>query len=385
MKYARLGSSDLLVSEVCLGTMTWGVQNTEADAHAQLDYALSRGVNFIDTAERYPIPESYPGHIPGTTESIIGSYLEKHPDVRSKLIIATKVMGYVRNSRIPASRRDSSSTVSGTDNDNNDDVADCRLDASSIHAACTASLRRLRTSYIDLYQLHTPDRYVPLFGARDYRLSRERDDAVPICETLTALKELLNAGKIRAYGLANETTFGVCEYVRIADELDMPRPASIQNAFCLLNRQFECELAEACAPRNFNIGLLPWSALGAGSLTGKYTKLLSDDDEEKRGKGLEKCRLVRFQGFQGRFLSRPALEAVRKYERVAEGAGMAMTKMALAFCKSRWYVASTLIGATGIEQLRENIDAFEIELDDHVLRLIDDVHNENKDISLEVR
>lgn len=376
MKYNRLGTSELLVSEVCLGTMTWGVQNSEADAHEQLDYAISRGVNFIDTAEIYPVPGSAADQVPGTTERYIGTYLEKHPEVRDKLIIATKVMGFSRNSKTVAQRYDPPLTK--------EPFPDSRLDADNIRTACDASLRRLQTSYIDLYQLHWPDRDVPIFGRREYRIDRERD-SIPIRDTLIALKGLLDEGKIRAYGLSNETTFGVCEFVRIADELGMPRPVSIQNAFCLLNRQFECELAEACAPRNFNIGLLPWSILGGGSLTGKYNKELEfPDDHAKAHEGIEGARFVLFPNFQGRFKSPPALKAILKYQKIAQDNGMSVATLAQAFCKSRWYIPSSIIGATKISQLKENIDAFELDLDEKTLKKIDEVHNENKDITLAV-
>lgn len=376
MKYNRLGNSELIVSEVCLGTMTWGVQNTEADAHEQLDYAISRGVNFLDTAEAYPVPTTVPGQVPGTTERYIGTYLAKHPEARSKLIIATKVMGFMPNSKTVAHRHDPPLTK--------EPFPTSRLDGENIRNACAASLHRLQTSYIDLYQLHWPDRAVPLFGHREYRVDQEHD-SVPIRETLIALKGLLDEGKIRAYGLSNESTFGVCEFVRIADELDMPRPASIQNAFCLINRQFEGELAEACAPRNFNIGLLPWSILGGGSLTGKYNKELEfPDDHKKAHEGIEDARHALYPSFQIRYKTPAALNAILKYTKIAQDNGMSTATLAQAFCKSRWYIPSSIIGATKMSQLKENIDAFEIDLDDKVLASIDEVHNENKDVAVVV-
>lgn len=352
--------------------MTWGMQNTEEEAHAQIDYALSRGVNFLDTAELYPIPTSHPDQVPGRSEEIIGSYLAEHPDVRPKLIIATKVMGYSKRSKTAARRY--------PDKQWGGNLPDARLDAESIRTACDASLRRLQTDYIDLYQLHWPDRYVPSFGVRSYRPKMERE-AVPIRETLLALKELMDKGKIRAYGLSNETTFGVCQFVRLADELDMPRPATIQNPFCLLNRQFEGELAEACAPRNFNIGLLPWSILGGGVLTGKYNGKVDNRLESVDG-NLLKARLIKFRPFQGRFLTKQTLAVTELYQQIAAKRGMSVTTLALAFCKSRWYIPSSIIGATSVEQLRENIDAFEVDLDEETLAEIDDVHNANKDIAV---
>lgn len=371
MKYNKLGSSELLVSDVCLGTMTWGLQNTEKEAHEQIEYAISRGINFIDTAELYPVPTSAPDQVPGRTEEIIGSYIASNPGVREKLIIATKVVGYGIKSRTVSARYPERSEWP-------EGYPDARLDAASIRTACEASLKRLQTNYIDLYQLHWPDRYVPLWGERTYNPGRERD-AVSIRETLLALKELLDSGKIRAYGLSNETTYGVCEFARIAGELNMPRPASIQNAFCLLNRQFEGELAEACAPNNLNIGLLPWSILGGGVLTGKYNGKLDSNFDPVDG-SLSKARFVKFKSFQGRFVSDQTLRATDLYAKIAEEKGMSVATLAQSFCKSRWYIPSSIIGATTIEQLRENIDAFEIDLDADTLSKIDSIHNAHKDL-----
>lgn len=374
MKYNKLGCSDLLVSEVCLGTMTWGVQNTENDAHAQLDMAIAAGVNFIDTAELYPVPTSAPGHEPGRSERYIGTYINSHPGIREQLIIATKVIGFSRNSVTAANRH--------SERDYGDKFPDGRLDRTSILEACDASLKRLQTHYVDLYQLHWPDRYAPMFGARAYDLKRERD-AVPIRETLLALKDLIDSGKIRAYGLSNESTFGVCEFVRLADEIGMPRPASIQNSFCLLNRAFEFELAEACSPRNFNIGLLPWSILAGGVLTGKYNGKLNATFDPVDD-SLNDARFVKFKFFQGRFVSQETLKITHQYAEIAKGAGMSVATLAQAFCKSRWYIPSSIIGATTSEQLKENLAAFDVELSDKVLQQIDRVHNSNKDPVVQV-
>ena len=353
--------------------MTWGIQNTEEEAHQQLDYAISRGVNFLDTAEVYPVPSSAPGWKPGRSEEHIGRYIAKHPDIRSKLIIATKISGF----------SPSSQTVANRHPDRTYDAANlpaARLDAQSIQEACDASLRRLRTDYIDLYQLHWPDRYVPLFGGRSYKPENERD-SIPIKDTLMGLKKLLDDGKIRAYGLSNETTFGVCEFVRLADEIGMPRPASIQNSFCLLNRAFEWELAEACSPLNYNIGLLPWSILAGGALTGKYNDKL-DAEKNPIDNSLDGSRFVMFKGFMGRFCSDTALDITARYQKIAKENGMSVATLAQAFCKSRWYIPSSIIGATSLEQLKENIDAFDVELSEDVLAAIDEVHNSNKDVNV---
>lgn len=370
MKFTTLGSSTLRVSEVCLGTMTWGLQNTEAEAHEQIDYALERGINFLDTAELYPVPSSAPDWVPGKSEEYIGTYLSAHPGLREKLIIASKIMGYNAKASVPVNRDPNADLENATG-------LPARQDKKSVREACEASLRRLQTDYIDLYQLHWPDRYVPLFGHRTYDPKKERD-AVPIRETLEALKELLDEGKIKAYGLSNETTFGVCEFVRIADELEMPRPITIQNAFCLLNRSFESELAEACAPSNFNIGLLPWSVLAGGVLSGKYNGRL-DDRFDPVDKSLDKARFVMFKSFQGRFVSKQTLEKTEQYRQVGKSKGMSVATLAQAFCKSRWYIPSTIIGATTLEQLKENIDSFDVELDKETLDAVDQIHTECKD------
>lgn len=348
------------VSEVCLGTMTFGVQNTEAEGHEQIEYALERGVNFIDTAEMYPVPSSAPGWKPGRTEEIIGTWLAKNPDMRKDVIIATKVAGFSRNSETAANR-----TVPPGE------PKDARLDRESILAACDASLRRLQTDYIDLYQLHWPDRYAPIFGSTAYDRTREREGSVSIKETVAALGELVKAGKIKHWGLSNESTFGVCEFVRKADELGVPRPISIQNSFCLLHRSFETELAEACAPSNYNIGLLPWTPLAGGALTGKYLPGADPDNG----------RLVRYEGFHSRYVKPDAVAATVQYKKIADDAGISLATMSLAWCRTRFYVASTIIGATKMSQLKEDIDAFcdDVVLSEDTLKAIDKVHLKCRD------
>jgi aryl-alcohol dehydrogenase-like predicted oxidoreductase len=357
MEKRRLGGSDLLVTPVCLGTMTWGVQNTEEEAHAQLDYAIKeRGVNFLDTAEVYPIPSSDPKWKPGRTEEMIGTWLAKNPERRKDIVIATKVSGFSKES-----------TTAGNRTDPPGPAIPARLDAASVRAACLGSLRRLQTDYIDLYQIHWPDRYVPLFGKTQYDPQQERD-SVPIQETLGALWELIKEGKIRHYGVSNETTFGVCEWARAAAALGAPPPVSIQNSFSLLHRSFEMELAEACAPRNHNVGLLPWSPLAGGALSGKYLDASPAD-----------ARFTLFPSFQLRYVQPNVVAAIRKYQAIADRAGVSLTTLALAWCKSRWYVGSTIIGATTLAQLKEDIDAFGHNLDADTLAAIDQVHLEYKD------
>ncbi|CAI7774268.1 unnamed protein product [Closterium sp. NIES-54] len=337
MKRVTLGSSDLSVSQACFGLMTFGQQNTEAEGHALLDYAVSRGVNFVDVAEVYPVPMR--SETAGRTEEILGTWL-KNKD-RSSIIVATKVAGYNPASYTPGNREQPRSN----------ELADCRLDRESIRKACAASLRRLQTDYIDLYQIHWPDRYVPKFGVTQYKPEKEYP-SIPIEETVAAMGELIKEGKIRHYGLSNETTFGVCEYVHAARRLGVPPPVSIQNSFSLVHRSFETELAEACAPSHYNIGLLPWSPMGGGALSGKYNG----------GKKPPGARFTLFEGYQERFTTGAMAEASQVYTDFAESVGIPPAQLALAWCKSRWYVTSTIFGATTMEQLKENLDAFEMDL-----------------------
>ena len=313
--------------------------------------------------------ESDPSWMPGTTEKFIGSWLAKNSSaVREDVVLATKIAGFGASAKIVGNRRREETTATG------------RLDRASIKSACDASLARLQTDYIDLYQLHWPDRYVPIgafFGSPAYTAALERSDSIPIRESVEALGELIKAGKIKHYGLSNESTFGVCEFVRAADELGVPRPVSIQNSFCLLHRSFETELAEACAPSNFDIGLLPWTPLGGGALTGKYL-----DGASNAAEG----RLVKYAkyGFHQRYLNDPSRVATAEYKKIADEAGVTLATLALAWCKSRFYVSSTIIGATSMTQLKENIDAFapDVVLSEETLVAIDRVHQRCRDPSI---
>ena len=361
-----LGNSTIEVTNVCLGTMTWGVQNTEEEAFEQLDYAIKvRGVNFIDTAELYPVPSSSALWVAGNTEKIIGKWIERNKELRKELIVATKVAGFIEASDIPKMRTEPAGK----------EKMSTRLDRESILSACDASLRRLKTDYIDVYQLHWPDRYIPLFGSCEYDRRKERDGKfAPVAfeETVLALKELLDAGKIKSYGLSNETSYGVCEFVRVADKLGVPRPVSIQNSFCLLHRSYETELAETCAPSHHNISLLPWTPLAGGALSGKYLN----------GAKPKKARFTEFPTFQDRYINEASQIATKKYAEIAEKAGVSLTAMSLAWCATRQYVGSTIIGATTMEQLKEDIDAFEpgrVTLSEETLRAIDDVHMQCRD------
>lgn len=378
MEYVRLGASDLRVSTVCLGTMTWGIQNSEAEAHDQLDYAISRGVNFIDTAEVYPMPPSAPEYVAGRTEEIIGSYLLARPNIRANLVIATKIIGYVDETTTVCSTSVVTNRCAKQFHDKPPRYA--RLDAQSVINACTASLHRLQTTYIDLFYLHWPDRYTPLFGRRAYDVSQERP-SVPFHDTLRGLQYLLEAGLIRAYGLSNETAFGVYTCFQTARELNMPPPAALQNPFSLLDRSFEGQLAEMCAPCNLNIPLIPWGILAGGTLTGVPRSCIISCTENTNDLSSlpDNSRFVRFKGFQSRFRNSAALTATSQYFKIAHHHNMTLATLAQAFCKSRWYIASTIVSATTISQLEENLRAFDIDLDRVVLLEIDQVHNKNKD------
>lgn len=338
MKLNRLAKSDLQVSEICLGTMTFGEQNSEKESHAQLDYALSRGINFLDAAEMYPVPPR--SETQGRTETFVGSWLKRQ--ARDKLIVATKItapgrgFGWVRGGPKAVNDKEIGEAIEG-------------------------SLRRLQTDYIDLYQIHWPDRYVPSFGGLFYEPRDERP-STGIGEQLEALSAQVKAGKIRYVGLSNETPWGVMEFLRLARERKLPVAVSIQNAFNFLNRTFESGLSELT--RHEDIPLLAYSPLGFGHLTGKYLAGAKPDG----------ARLTRFPPFGQRYAKPNVEAAAAAYTELAARSGLSPTAMAIAFVRSRWFVASTIIGATTLDQLRENIDAAQIELPAAVLAEIDSIH-----------
>lgn len=339
MQKIKLGSSDLQVSKICLGTMTFGEQNTEAQAHDQLDYALEHGINFIDTAEMYPVMPR--AKTQGATERCIGSWLKKSGR-RSDVILATKVAG-------------PSANMTWIRNGQNN------LNAANIHAAVNDSLSRLQTDYIDLYQLHWPSRNVPIFGQTSFNPEAERD-CVPIEETLSVLDDLVRAGKIRHIGVSNESAWGVSEFVKQAESKGLPRIASIQNGYHLANRSFESALDETCFREN--VGMLAYSPLAFGQLTAKYI-------ENPGAQG----RLTIFPPqWSPRYLRPTVIEASRRYAALARANGMTPTELALAWCYSRWFIASTIIGATTMAQLKENIDAFSVKLSDDVIKGVNAIH-----------
>lgn len=335
MRYQQLADSDLKVSEVCLGTMTFGQQNSEAEGHRQLDLALEMGVNFIDTAEMYPVPAS--AETQGSTETYVGSWLARGN--RDKVVLATKVAA---NSNMTWIRGGG------------------RLDRANIREAIEGSLRRLQTDYVDLYQVHWPDRYVPKFGGFHFKQEQYYDGA-PILETMQVMTDLIAEGKIRHYGLSNETPFGTCEYLRLAEKHGLAKPISIQNAYNLLNRVYDTQMAEVSY--HSGIPLLPYSPLAFGFLTGKY----------RNNARPEGSRVATFPKYAQRYQNKVnAAEAIEAYAALAGEAGL--TQLALRFCAARPFVASTIIGATNLAQLRDNINAFETPLSEDVMKEIDAIH-----------
>lgn len=346
METIRLGQSDLQVSRICLGTMTFGEQNSEAEGHSQLDYAVSRGINFIDTAEMYPVKpraETY-----GETERIVGKWLKRQQ--RDRIVLATKVAG---PARMPWIRN-------GGD-----------LTPGSIREAVEDSLKRLQTDYIDLYQIHWPARNAPIFGQRQFDPQRERD-CTSIQAQLEAMADLVRAGKIRYVGVSNETPWGVAEFVKQAELHGLPRIATIQNPYNLVNRSFEQGLDEACF--RTGVSLLVYSPLAFGQLTGKY---LLEGAGEPTFNPAAQGRLTRFPAdWSPRYLRPETLAACARYVQLAREAGLTPAAMALAWCYSRWFAASTIIGATSLDQLRENIDAWDVRLPEAVVAGIEAVHRE---------
>lgn len=353
MKNVSLGHSGLNVSPICLGTMTFGEQVAEPDAFAILDRAFGRGVNFLDTAEMYSVParaETF-----GATETILGRWFAQHPGQRQKVVLATKVAGPSRG--MPWIREGKGMT------------------AADIVASCEGSLRRLQTDVIDLYQIHWPERHVPAFGTRYYDPSKETSQT-PIHEQLDALAGLVKAGKVRAIGLSNETPYGVHEFVRLAEQHGLPRVASVQNPYCLLNRTYENALDETC--HRLGVSLLAYSPLAFGLLTGKF------DASGTTGPGApEGARMARYESVRKQRWGRPeALQAARRYNQLARDHGLTPTRMALAFCYTKWQVASTIIGVTSLAQLDEDLDAWGTPLSPELLTQIDAIRWELGDPAL---
>lgn len=352
MEVTHLGQSDLFVSKYCLGTMTFGEQVSRYDAHKILDCAFERGINFIDTAEMYSVParsETF-----GISEHIIGEWFKLNPAKRSQMICATKVSGPSRG--MPWIR-------SGGAN----------ISIAEIEQACNSSLRRLQTDVIDLYQIHWPYRHVPAFGSIYFEPSKDDPSLISIYKQLEALNNLVAAGKIRAIGLSNETSYGVHEFLRIAEEFNFAKIVSIQNPYCLINRSIENSLDESLF--RLKISLLAYSPLAFGLLTGKYDSCGFDSDSSPRDARISKFESVRKQ----RWGRAESLESARLYNKLAVENNLTPTQLALGFCNTKWQVTSTIIGVTSLSQLNENIDAADIKLDSSILDSINRIRSKNWD------
>ena len=354
MNKVLLGSSDLKVTPICLGTMTFGEQVDEASAHGILNHSLQRGINFIDTAEMYSVPartETF-----GATETIIGNWFAKNPSARAQTVLATKVAGPARG--MPWIRNGSAD-----------------LTAADIVQACNDSLKRLQTDVIDLYQIHWPVRHVPAFGMLYFDPAKDKPVS-SIHEQLDAFARLVKAGKVRAIGLSNESPYGVHEFVRLAGQHGLPRVATVQNPFCLVNRTVENGLDETM--HRLGVSLLAYSPLGFGLLTGKYDQSGIDGPDAPKN-----ARIGKFESVRKQRWGRPeSFAAARRYNALAREHGLTPTQMALAFCYTKWQVASTIIGVTSAAQLDENIDAFGTVLAPDVLEAIDKIRWEMRDPAL---
>ncbi len=339
MKFHELGTTGLRVSEICLGTMTWGSQNSEREAHQQMDYAVDAGVTFFDTAELYPSPPSQ--ETQGRTEEYIGSWFAARPDMRSKIVLASKVVGrtestYFRKGRMPG-----------------------RLTRAQLFEAVESSLTRLRTDTIDLYQTHWPDRDITVFRTLNYVHSE--DDGVSIEETVQALADLKQAGKIRHYGVSNETAWGAMRYISACERLGVEKIATIQNVYSLVSRNFEHGLSEISLREK--VGLLAYSPLAQGYLTGKY-------QNGALPKGSRKQLYNRLQ----RYETPNADAAFSAYVALARQAGLDPAQMALQFVLSRPFTAAAIVGATSVEQLKTDIAAKDLKLSEEILRAIDEIN-----------
>lgn len=341
MLYRKLGKTDLEVSLIGLGTMTWGEQNSEADAHAQLDYALDRGVNLIDAAEMYPVPPS--PETQGLTEQYIGTWLAK-TGRRREIVLTSKATGPAFDANRPSHIRNS----------------ETHHNRKSLTAALHGSLKRLQTDYLDLYQLHWPDRNTNIFGQLGYPWA-ENDATVAIEESLSVLADFVKDGKVRHVGVSNETPWGLAQFLRASENLDLPRIVSIQNPYNLLNRSFEIGLSEFT--HRERVSLLAYSPLAFGTLSGKYLN----------GAAPAGSRLALFERFS-RYANPQAQTAVHAYVGLAQQVGLSPAQMALAFVNSRPFVASNLIGATTLEQLQENIDSVSVQLSEEALLGIEAIH-----------
>ena len=336
MKYTTLPNTDIKVSKICLGSMTWGSQNTEKEGHDQLDYAVTQGVNFIDTAELYPVPAT--AETQGRTSKIIGTWLKKQK--REDLVIASKIAGpgdYTAHIRTTGFSKD------------------------AINDAVNAELERLQTDYIDVYQLHWPERTTNTFGVRDFVPNKSDQWEDNFKQVLETLDSLVKSGKIRNVGLSNEKAWGTMRYLNESKQNNLARPITIQNAYSLLNRVYEGDMAEIS--HRENIGLLAYSPMAFGVLSGKYIKNTAADN----------ARLKLFPRF-ARYSSEQSTKATQMYLDLAEKNGLTLAQMSLAFVNQRPFVTSNIIGATSVAQLKENIDSINVNISDELLKEINDIH-----------
>ncbi|MCF6278807.1 MAG: aldo/keto reductase [Flavobacteriaceae bacterium] len=338
MKYTTIPNTDLKISKICLGTMTWGNQNNEAEGHQQMDYALENDVNFFDTAELYSVPatpETY-----GATEKIIGNWFKKTGN-RDKVVLASKIAGsgpYTKH------------------------IRETGFSKGAISEAINNSLKRLQTDYIDLYQLHWPERGVNCFGTRDYPFETSEKEAENHFEILETLQSFIKQGKIRHIGLSNETPWGTMQYLQTSKEYNLPRMATVQNSYSLIHRAYEYGMSEISMREN--IGLLVYSPLAQGVLSGKYLN----------GKTPEGARGTLFPNFIARYKTPGAEKAVLEYQKLAKKNGLTLSELSLAFVNQLPFVTSNIIGATKMSQLKENINSININLSDEIIAEINEVH-----------
>jgi aryl-alcohol dehydrogenase-like predicted oxidoreductase len=340
MKFRKLGTTDIDVSLICLGTMTWGTQNTEKDAFEQMDYAVSQGINFFDTAEIYSVPPTSDSY--GKTEIMIGNWFEKRKN-RDKIILASKVAG------------PGCDWIRGGGNN---------FDEKKIGEAIDGSLKRLKTDYIDLYQLHWPERSTNFFGRRDYLFNNKEGNWNSFESILEALEKYIKSGKIRYIGMSNETPYGLSRYLEISKNKGAPRMMSVQNPYNLVNRTYEIGMSEISIREK--CGLLVYYPLAAGGLSGKY----------RNGKMPKDSRMALFKGWE-RHLNPLAMEAYDKYFKLAKNFNLTMVQLAQSFVNSRPFVTSNIIGATTMDQLKENVESISIEFTDEMMDRVNEIHNYN--------